>query len=68
MLETGVEAEAGDGYVRFYEAESAANGEVHCAECGYGVIVHARLPACPMCAGRLWEQSTWSFGRGSRTL
>ena len=68
MLETGVESEEGDEFLRFYEAESAARGEFHCAECGYGVIVQTRLPACPMCAGRLWEQSTWSFGRGSRTL
>ena len=70
MLEAGVENGSDDGYVRFHEAEAEARGEFHCAECGYGVIVHTRLPACPMCAGRLWEQSSSSRrGRfGSRTL
>ena len=68
MLETGVESEASDDFVRFHEAEAEARGEFHCAECGYGVIVQTRLPTCPMCAGRLWEQSTWGLGRGWQTL
>jgi hypothetical protein len=37
-----------------------AKGEFHCAECGYGVIVHAALPICPMCGGDAWEQAAWS--------
>lgn len=61
MLETRVGTEAGDGELaRFVEAGSKARGEFRCADCGYGVSVHARLPACPMCAGRTWEQSTGS--------
>ena len=61
MLETTVGAESGDDQIaRFVEAGSPARGEFQCADCGYGVTVHARLPACPMCAGRTWEQSAWS--------
>jgi tRNA(Arg) A34 adenosine deaminase TadA len=62
MLETRVGTESRDDeYGRFAEAGSNATGEFHCADCGYGVTVYTRLPACPMCAGRIWEQST--FGR-----
>ena len=61
MLETRVGTESRDGELaRFVEAGSKARGEFRCADCGYGVSVHARLPACPMCAGRTWEQSAWS--------
>lgn len=61
MLETRVWTESGAGGLgRFVEAGSTARGEFHCADCGYGVSVQTRLPACPMCAGRTWEQSTWS--------
>jgi hypothetical protein len=35
-----------------------AEGEFRCAECGYGVIVRAELPECPMCRGRIWEVPT----------
>jgi hypothetical protein len=56
MLETGVRAGSDDdGAISFYEAGSDAAGEFHCAECSYGVIVHAVLPTCPMCGGRVWE-------------
>jgi rubrerythrin len=39
----------------FLTAGREAEGEFHCAECGYGVIVRTMLPQCPMCRGRLWE-------------
>jgi rubrerythrin len=53
-----------DGYVEFIRAGQVATGEFHCSNCGYGVTVHAALPACPMCAGKIWEQAAWSpFGR-----
>ena len=42
-------------------------GEFHCAGCGYGVTVHAKLPRCPMCSGTSWEQAAWSpFSRATR--
>jgi hypothetical protein len=47
-------------FVEFVEAGSAAKGEFHCTQCGYGVTVYRELPVCPMCAGVLWEQSPWS--------
>jgi hypothetical protein len=51
---------ATDGYVEFRATGDAVKGEFHCAECGYGVTVHKRLPACPMCGGFAWEQTAWS--------
>jgi rubrerythrin len=47
-------------YVHFWATGEQAKGEFHCSECGYGVTVHSRLPACPMCASTSWEQSEWS--------
>jgi hypothetical protein len=40
---------------------AAARGEFQCADCGYGVVVHRALPACPMCQGGDWRP--WSGGR-----
>jgi hypothetical protein len=53
-------------YVHFWTAGERAKGEFHCADCGYGVTIYSRLPACPMCASTSWEQSAWSpFARGA---
>lgn len=49
-----------DGFVQFFEAGTPTRGELHCADCGYGVTVQAKLPVCPMCGGGAWEQSAWS--------
>jgi hypothetical protein len=37
------------------QAGEDASGEFRCAGCGYGVMVKAVLPACPMCRGVAWE-------------
>jgi len=68
MIDDGGTAEAAGGdYVPFVAAGSAAAGEFHCAECGYGVTVHTSLPVCPMCSGTTWEQAPWSpFTRARR--
>lgn len=58
-IERGRAAESGD-YVEFLSEGTPAAGEFHCAECGYGVTVHATLPRCPMCSGTTWEQTAWS--------
>jgi rubrerythrin len=47
-------------YVHFLTTGAAAKGEFHCSSCGYGVIVHRALPACPMCRGEIWERALWS--------
>jgi hypothetical protein len=61
VLDQGVTSSDGhDGFVQFWKAGSTASGEFFCADCGYGVTVQSRLPACPMCAGRAWEQNPWS--------
>jgi rubrerythrin len=49
-----------DEFVEFWSMGTAATGEFHCSECGYGVTVFRELPVCPMCGGESWEQSTWS--------
>jgi rubrerythrin len=54
-------------YVEFVVAGTQAKGAYHCAECGYGITVHAELPRCPMCAGTTWELHDWSpFHQSSR--
>jgi hypothetical protein len=42
-------------------AGTAARGEFHCSECGYGITVHRALPTCPMCRGTEWLP--WSARR-----
>lgn len=44
--------------VPVFHAEGAADaGDYTCSECGYGVSVKGRLPVCPMCRGRRWEDA-----------
>lgn len=47
----------GDGFVPFRPAGEEARGAFQCSECGYGIVVTAALPACPMCGGAAWEES-----------
>jgi rubredoxin len=61
MLEEARKTSPDEGdYVEFAAAGASARGAFHCAECGYGVTVHATLPICPMCAGTTWEPVDWS--------
>jgi rubrerythrin len=61
MLDQTREREGvGVDYVEFVVAGTAVVGAYHCSECGYGVMVHAELPPCPMCSGTTWEQHDWS--------
>jgi rubrerythrin len=60
VLDQGVRLEQSGDYVEFWEAGSDAKGQFHCADCGYGVSIQTRLPSCPMCGGRSWEQSPTS--------
>ena len=55
-----VEGGHAEDFVAFSTAGEPAKGEYHCSECGYGVMVFRRLPVCPMCAGKTWEQTSWS--------
>jgi rubredoxin len=57
LLDPGVGQGSDADYVQFWEAGAVANGQFHCAECGYGVSVQATLPTCPMCGGHAWELS-----------
>ena len=58
--ERAVAARTGEEPV-FIRAGERANGEFRCSECGYGVIVRAVLPACPMCRGLVWEEPAGSL-------
>jgi rubrerythrin len=61
MLDEARHAAQGEGdFVEFYAAGSAARGEFHCSDCGYGVTVHATLPQCPMCSCATWEPADWT--------
>ena len=56
-------------YVEFWPAGTRAKGEFRCSDCGYGVIVTAGLPTCPMCGCDAWEQIDWSpFRRAAATI
>lgn len=44
------------GFVDFAAAGSEASGEFRCADCGYGAVIQAVLPPCPMCRGAVWER------------
>ena len=68
MLDQGVRAAESGDYVEFWQAGSEAHGEFLCADCGYGVSVQARLPACPMCGGSAWEPSPTSSRYGPLPL
>lgn len=43
------------GFVDFAAAGTEISGDVRCADCGYGAVVHGALPRCPMCGGSVWE-------------
>jgi len=49
-----------DGYVTFVATGSRGTGQYKCADCGYGITLHADLPDCPMCGGNAWEETAWS--------
>lgn len=69
MIEEQLPGEVTGDYVVFLQAGDAAKGSFCCAECGYGVVVTAGLPLCPMCGSASWEESEWSpFGRSSQLL
>jgi hypothetical protein len=64
LLDEGVRQDLDVDYVQFWETGAAAEGDFHCADCGYGVSVQATLPTCPMCGGRAWELSPIALARG----
>jgi rubrerythrin len=68
MLDHARKSKPTDGdFVEFLATGTAAAGEYHCAECGYGVTVHSNLPRCPMCSGTTWEPHAWTpFTRATR--
>jgi rubrerythrin len=66
-----IQANAGDSdgdYVVFLHAGDGAKGSYRCTDCGYGVVITAALPLCPMCGSSDWEESEWSPFRRSTLL
>ena len=45
-----------DEFIRFWRAEARAEGLFCCGACGRRVVSVDRLPPCPGCDGRLWEE------------
>jgi hypothetical protein len=39
-----------------FAGESAARCEFRCRRCGYGIVVRASPPRCPMCRGNAWQR------------
>ena len=60
QLESKGAALAANGDPVFSTAGTAASGDFHCAECGYGITVRQLLPECPMCRGIQWEKPATS--------
>jgi rubrerythrin len=61
MLDQASQANRTDeDFVEFFLTGTRAAGEYHCADCGYGVTVHDKLPQCPMCSGTSWEPHAWT--------
>jgi rubrerythrin len=57
VLDEARAAEVGEGdFVEFATTDAPAQGAFHCTACGYGVVVQAVLPRCPMCSGTTWER------------
>jgi hypothetical protein len=52
---TGLSGLPEEGLPVFHEAGGAADEDVVCSGCGYGVAARTILPPCPMCSGRIWE-------------
>jgi hypothetical protein len=53
--------------VELYAAGDRAIGEFRCSGCGYGVMIGATLPRCPMCGGQAWTPGPWApFARARR--
>lgn len=65
QLPARVEGDVEGDFVAFHEAGVPAKGSFRCTDCGYGVVVTATLPICPMCGGTIWEESAWSPFRRS---
>lgn len=42
-------------FVELTLAGAEVSGELRCADCGYGAVVHRVVPLCPMCSGTVWE-------------
>jgi hypothetical protein len=68
MVQRMTVIDADSDYVEFWPAGSQAKGEFRCADCGYGAIVTASLPRCPMCGCEAWETATWSPFRRSLAI
>ena len=54
------ESPDGGDAVDLYAAGDRAKGEFRCTGCGYGVMIGAALPACPMCGGSAWKRGPWT--------
>jgi rubredoxin len=52
---------AGGDFVEFVRTGAPAAGAFHCSGCGYGVVVQASLPRCPMCGGTTWEHAPLAY-------
>jgi hypothetical protein len=53
-----VREQLGDGTL--FEKDTMTSGQYECVACGYGIVIHAVLPSCPMCHGELWTRARWN--------
>jgi len=53
------DSEVEGGMVAAGRGRKGKRAEYRCACCGYGIIVYAQPPSCPMCRELRWESVEW---------
>lgn len=50
--------------VGVFQTGDPVQGEFHCCDCDYGIVVLQALPQCPMCQGKEWAADPWAVLTG----
>jgi rubrerythrin len=51
--------EVEEGMVAAEGGRKGKRAEYRCAACGYGIVVYAQPPGCPICSETSWEHVEW---------
>jgi hypothetical protein len=59
LVREAEDSEAEAGTVAAGRARKGKRAEYRCAACGYGIVVYAQPPGCPICSETRWEHVEW---------
>jgi rubrerythrin len=59
LREAGEDTEVEEGMVAAEGGRKGKRAEYRCAACGYGIVVYAQPPGCPICSETRWEHVEW---------